>query len=254
MQSGQWSADIDGQLEALWVQAGGSPQPIAVFDADGTLWAGDATEDFLAYVDEKQLFRPSEVRDSVLSHYFALVERDPHEAYAWGARVCAGLAEDQVQDWALDCFEQRTAHRMFSEMGTLIQTLHARQWHVYIVSASPVWVVLPGALHLGIPSERVLAIDVERSEGKLTQTIREPMSMGQGKVACIHETIGGSPLLAVGNSLDDVPMMTLATGLAIVVNPSDGDGIRSSLQQLAVERGWAIHHTATGSQQKGING
>jgi phosphoserine phosphatase len=247
MEYGQWSPSVDEALHVLFTESAGVGAPVAVFDADGTLWSGDASEDFLAYVDKHDLFRPAEEIGPIFSHHSTLYEHDQHQAHVFAVQVCEGQRESQVVDWANACFEDHAAKRVFPEMSALIRALHALHWRVYIVTASPVWVVRPGARLLGVPDECVLAVDVEKSEGILTNRIREPMSMGEGKVACIRQSIGREPLLAVGNSWDDVPMMTHATGLAIVVNPSETDGDRSSLRQLALDRGWAVHYMANES-------
>jgi phosphoserine phosphatase len=254
MEYGQWSPSVDEALHDLLTVSADVEDPVAVFDADGTLWSGDASEDFLAYVDRHDLFRPSEDIGPIFSHHAKLFEHDQHRAHIFAVQVCEGLPVGQVADWAKACFDDHAATRIYPEMVALIRALYALQWRVYIVTASPVWVVLPGARRLGVPDDCVLAIDVEKSEGKLTNRIQKPMSMGEGKVTCIQQSIGRVPLLAVGNSWDDVPMMTLATGLAIVVNPSHTDGERSSLRQMALERGWTVQYTANESQQQGRSG
>lgn len=58
------------------------------------------------------------------------------------------------------------ASKMFEqvvpEMKELVQDLRARGWRVIIVTASPKWIVEPGARWLGLTSEDVIGIEVCR--------------------------------------------------------------------------------------------
>lgn len=46
------------------------------------------------------------------------------------------------------------------EIKELVEDLRARRWRVVIVTASPTWIVEPGARRLGIASEDILGIEV----------------------------------------------------------------------------------------------
>lgn len=47
-------------------------------------------------------------------------------------------------------------------MKGLVQDLRARGWRVVIVTASPKWIVEPGARRLGLGPEDVIGVEVRR--------------------------------------------------------------------------------------------
>lgn len=49
-------------------------------------------------------------------------------------------------------------------MAELVQDLRARGWRVVIVTASPTWIVEPGARRLGLGPEDVLGIEVSQHQ------------------------------------------------------------------------------------------
>lgn len=53
--------------------------------------------------------------------------------------------------------------KVIPEMKDLVEDLHARGWRVVIVTASPAWIVEPGARRLGLGPEDVLGIEVRRN-------------------------------------------------------------------------------------------
>lgn len=50
--------------------------------------------------------------------------------------------------------------KIIPEMEELVKHLRARGWRVVIVTASPKWVIEPGALRLGLGRDDVLGIEV----------------------------------------------------------------------------------------------
>ncbi len=105
---GQWSPDFLSALEQLVENLGGDAAPLAVFDADGTLWGTDANENFLSHLDAHGLVRNSKT-ETIRQEYDRRCEQDKHAGYQWGAQVCAGLRIEQVIAWAQDSYQTRTA-------------------------------------------------------------------------------------------------------------------------------------------------
>ncbi len=244
MNCGQWSPDFLSALEQMVARTGGDSSPVAVFDADGTLWDTDANENFLSHLDTYGLVR-TDGEQSIRQEYDRRCAQDKHAGYQWGAQVCDERPAEQVSEWAQQSYEERTAPFVFDAMRALVTRLVGLQWGVYVVSASPVWTVLPGTNALGIAPENVLALDVERQNGRLTRHLCEPLSMGEGKVACIQKYVGQAPSFAAGNTLDDVPMLRMAETMGVVVNPTGEDGDVSSLLGMAIKNGWHILRTRT---------
>src|SRR3989344_8816134 len=72
-------------------------EPVAVFDADGTLWDTDLGEGFFQHqIDHKLVSLPQDP----WTHYEELKKKDPAEAYLWLAQINQGQKLETVQKWA----------------------------------------------------------------------------------------------------------------------------------------------------------
>ena len=249
---GRFSLELQVALRAALerARARGEDPPVAAFDADGTLWRGDASDDLLDWVHERGLLLvpatwPGErPQDATLKGYCdALCHRSRPEAYAWAAAVYAGLELALVESWAAASWEVRGLHRVNPEMAALVKWLLSEGVRVTIVSASPWWAVVPGARHLGIVPEDVFAVDVDRDGTRLTGQVRLPVTAGEGKVVRFDREVGRRPFLAAGNTVDDLALIEHATQLGFVIDPRPPHGSTADLAAIAAERGFLVHHT-----------
>ncbi len=151
--------------------------------------------------------------------------------YTWSATAYAGHTLEEVTQWAEASYAENIAPHRFAGMEALLQGLMAAGWDVFVVSASPRWAVLPGTDRIGVPRDRVLAIEVEIVDGRLTGRPRPGITQGPGKVTRIQRDIGRVPVFGAGNSVDDLPMLRCVSEGAVVVNPGTMD----------VEAGWHRH-------------
>lgn len=69
--------------------------------------------------------------------------------------VCASVFPVCCPTFAFPC-----AVKVIPEMKELVEDLRARGWRVVIVTASPTWIVEPGARHLGFRPEDIFGIEV----------------------------------------------------------------------------------------------
>lgn len=226
-------------IEAL-IEHSGEHERVAVFDADGTLWAADASERFLDWIDERGLVPPPPGSSSLLAHSDKLCAQSRPTGYSWAAQAMAGQLRGLVQGWAEASFDERVREHIFPATRSVLGMFQRADWDVWIVSASPRWVLLPGARALGVPADRILAIDVEQDGDVLTDRVLEPVTTGQGKVARIRRDIGREPAFVCGNSVDDVPMLGLATGVGLVINPGTLHGVPTDLEATAHAKGWHV--------------
>jgi phosphatidylglycerophosphatase C len=222
--------------------------PIAAFDADGTLWTNDVSDDLLEWVDEHVGLTPPPGSASLKAHCDGLYGVDRLEGYRWSAAAYAGCALTDVSQWSAASFAARGTHGVNPEMRALVQWLLRHGVQVYIVSASPVWAVLPGARLLGLADEAVIAIDVDRQtdasgQTRLTSRVQSPITAGDGKVTRLLAQTGRPPFLASGNTIDDLPLMRSATQLAFAIDPRAAHGKSADLAALALAEGLPIHRT-----------
>ena len=220
---------------------------LAVFDCDGTLWAGDSGEGFFDW----------ELKRGVVSDEIARWARARYTDYKAGNvdedTMCGemvtmhrGLAETDLERVAAEFFEQTFLGNIFPEMWTLVKRLQESGCDVWAVSSTNEWVVRAGMKHFGIPASRVLAAAAQIENGEITdRLVRVPS--GDGKRRAIQEVVGQVPDAAFGNSRWDAEMLALARH-GFAVNPN------ADLKKTAEERGWTVYWPEGAVAPRGIPG
>ena len=212
---------------------------LAVFDCDGTLWAGDAGEGFFAWELDRGVVSDEIVRWA-RPHYADYKAGKVSEDRMCGEMVTMhrGLAESEVQMAAKQYFDEHFVSRIFPEMRQLIRRLQDSDCDVWAVSSTNEWVIREAMQHFGIAGQNILAASAEIKNGRITdQLIRVPS--GEGKPRAIRDVIKKDPDAAFGNSRWDADMLAIARH-AFAVNPNP------DLENTARERGWTIHWPALG--------
>jgi phosphoserine phosphatase len=217
---------------------------LAVFECDGTLWAGDAGERFFDW----------ELRRGLLSDEVARWTRARYADYKAGKvseeQMCGemvtihrGLAESDVLQAAKQFFDENFASQIFPEMRELIRRLQGSGCDVWAVSSTNEWVIRAAMQHFGIGEKKILAATVEIDGGRITdRLIRVPS--GEGKPRAIRNVIGKDPDAAFGNSRWDADMLAIARhGFAVNPNPD--------LEKKAHENGWTVYWPENQDNHKG---
>jgi HAD superfamily hydrolase (TIGR01490 family) len=206
-----------------------------VFDADGTLWAGDVGESFFLWELENKKLLPEQL-SRARQLWRAYQEKRVSERDMWIAATTlqAGLREADVRRWARDFFHQRFERRVFPAMRLAIATLQQRGDRVWIVSASHLWIIQAGAGYLHVSPSNVIAISAKVQHGRITDEVINPVPFQAGKVDAIRDRLPDPPIIAFSDSINDLPMLELATSVRVVINPDD------RLRATALSRGWSI--------------
>lgn len=218
---------------------------VAVFDSDGTLWSEKPIPIQLDFT----VFRMAELAEADPSlrerqPYQAAVERDYHwlgEALVKhyhgddaDLRLLLGAAEPAFEGMAVEAFQaavlrwlKDAAHPVlrrpylscgFTPMLELLRYLEANEFTTYIASGGDRDFMRPCASTIfGIPPERVigsaLGLDFDDSGGDarlVYQSKIEFFDDGPRKPVRIWSRTGRRPLVAVGNSNGDIPMLRFA--------------------------------------------
>jgi phosphoserine phosphatase len=208
---------------------------IAVFDCDGTLWAGDSGAEFL-YWELAQGLLPPKVADWVMARYEEYKAGNVSEEEMCGEMVSIheGLSVADLERAAERFFAEKFAGAIFPDMFELIRQLRESGCELWAVSSTNDWVVTVGVRELGIPQENVLAACVHCAGGKATAMLCRVPS-GPDKAKAIHECINRIPDVVFGNSIHDAAMLKLARH-AFAVNPN------RELTAIAREYNWPIYH------------
>ncbi len=223
----------DKALLFLDLVTGNRPN-IAVFDCDGTLWAGDSGMDFFYWEIERGLIS-RETADWALGRYEEYKAGTVDEVTICGEMVTIhrGIPEGRIRSAAGEFFREKFEHRIFPEMLELTRRLQGQGCELWAVSSTNNWVVEIGAAKFGIPPERVLAAQVEIvGECATERLLRVPTD--ELKAAAIREVIGRPVDAVFGNSLHDLHMMEVARD-AYAVNPNP------DLAHEARHRNWPIY-------------
>lgn len=207
---------------------------LAVFDCDGTLWAGDAGEGFFGW----------ELQRGVVSDEIVRWGRTRYADYKAGKvdedTMCGemvtmhrGLTEAEVQQAAAEYFEENFVGQIFPEMREVVRRLQESGCDVWAVSSTNEWVIRAGMKYLGIDEGKILAASAQIEDGRVTaRLLRVPT--GEGKPRAIREVIRRVPDAAFGNSRWDAEMLELGKH-AFAVNPNP------DLEKTARERKWTVY-------------
>ena len=207
---------------------------LAVFDCDGTLWAGDSGAGFFYW----------ELDHGLVSDEIARWARPRYDDYLAGKvsedDMCGemvtmhrGLYETDLRRAAIEYFDVHMHEHIFPEMRALVGRLQQTGCDIWAVSSTNHWVIRAAMRHFDIPEDRIIAAHVAVENGRVTDRLLRVPS-GEGKPRFIRAMVGKDPDAAFGNSRWDADMLKQAKH-AFAINPN------SDLAQLANESGWTIY-------------
>jgi phosphoserine phosphatase len=208
---------------------------LAVFDCDGTLWAGDAGFGFFDWELTRGLVSDDVVRWARARYEDYLVGTvSEDDMCAEMVTINRGLPVADVMHAAEEFFEEKMLSGFFPEMKDLVFRLQDIGSEIWAVSSTSEWVIQAGMKHFGIPANRILAAAVAVEGGKVTdKVIRVPS--GIGKPQAIRDVIARTPDAVFGNSIWDVDMLEIARH-PFVINPTP------ELLTISGERKWPVYH------------
>jgi len=216
----------------------------AAFDADGTLWNIDAGETFFKHQIKSSGLK--NLPDDPWNHYLDWKERDPYGAYLWLAQINKDHKLSQVRLWAHECLKKQNHWPIFPAQLKLIQWLRSRGVRVFVVTASVKWAVEPFVQLLGLHYDDVIGVETKVHNGLITDEISGVITWKEGKSqALLEKTQGVAPILCVGNTMGDVPLIMSSQLIKLAVSCStEGDELfetELSLQKIARENQWLSH-------------
>jgi HAD superfamily phosphoserine phosphatase-like hydrolase len=219
-----------------------TPNPVAAFDADGTLWDADLGENFFRWqIAHSGLKLPK----NPWEHYRHEKESgDTRKAYLWLAQINAGHSISQVRTWAKQALGKPA---LFPEMQKLIQELQAAKVEIFVITASVKWAVEPGAELYGIDQDHVLGIETEVNDENIVQSTQKGLiTWREGKpAALLARTKGQKPFLCGGNTMGDFALLESASRLRLAVGAAPEDhelwATESKLRQEAAAKNWFSH-------------
>ena len=219
--------------EQFFHQVQSAHPAVAVFDCDGTLWAGDAGSDFMRWsMDSGLLSR--EACDWMDARYRAYLRGEVSELAICGemVQIYRDLREAELRRATHTFFERTVRARIFPEMLELCHQLQAQGVTLWAVSSTNNWLIEDGVKDFGIPAERVLAARVRVTNGLITEELLD-VPTDEGKAQSLARAGLEHPDAVFGNSIHDAAMLAIAKH-PFAVNPSAALGAR------AVAEGWPV--------------
>lgn len=170
-------------------------------------------------------------KEYILKHYSEIANTKGVEAsYRWSSFLFSGSSANELKEYSQTVWEnQKTREdpsRVFPypEMLDLIQFLNENDWDVYIVTASPELVIQSISKELGIEPNKVIGMELKLKNRFLSSEILEPYTYGLGKVKAFQNKTGKLPDLAMGDSMNDFPLLESAK-LSIALDKGNQDFI-----------------------------
>jgi phosphoserine phosphatase len=209
---------------------------LAVFDCDGTLWAGDAGEAFFYWAMEHGLMTKDVAAWAVARYRNYKAGRVDEETMCGEmVTVHAGFTEAELERGAEEFFREKIAMHIFPPMQELVLKLHERGCEIWAVSSTNEWVIHAGARRFGIPPERVLAACAAVEKGCCSPRLVH-VPTDEGKAVVLRERFADGAIdAAFGNTVHDVAMLSLAR-YAFAISPD------ARLEAIARERGWRVYY------------
>lgn len=224
-----WGDSVNNRLESFLE---GSriikERKVAVFDCDGTLLGQSpyylADEALYNYAEKTY----SEKKDSLSSAKMAVIDSLLHgnnvgmDYVQRRISFLSGLSTTEVQQIGEQMFQEKYQSKFYPEMKQLLANLEDFDFEIWVVTASPE--VLYQQLvseNMGIPLNRIIGVKSVIHDGKVTQTLVQPIPQDAGKADAIQTFIKAKPLFVAGNSRGDLEMMNESAGLKMIINPDD---------------------------------
>ena len=213
-------------------------QKMAVFDADGTLWPEDLGHDFFHYQIKHQLIE----KPPWLEQFDSIYKKNPSQACAFIVQCNQGVLLEDYRQW-FKYFLKETPLNVFSFQRDLIEILHKLKVQIFIISASPKWLVEEALNHYDLSVHKTIGIETKIVNGKITDQLLLPLSIKEGKVESFLNTTNQTyPFLVSSNSMSDLSLMNIATHIQwVVAKAQKGERQYNSEQKLlalAKEKNW----------------
>jgi phosphoserine phosphatase len=222
--------ELAARVRALGRESGGG---LAVFDADGTLWREDVGEAFLRHLVSLGWVQLPDGSDPYQA-YERAVDRDRAAGYAYAAQLQSGLEVGRLRTEAVRFAASWVPPRRVADTGKLLELCREAGLAPWVISASPLPIVLAAAPLLGFAPDLCRGVELQIRDGRFTDRVMEPLTYGAGKVAVLGER--ARVALACGDSYQGDLLLLQAAEVAVAVAPKAG----SPLALEARQRGWFI--------------
>ncbi len=135
-----------------------------------------------------------------------------------------------------------TGIRVYREMLNLLHVLKTYGFETYLISSTNVYVARALSRWLRgeddeplVPEERVLGAELVSQSGVYTDRVLDGMPVGEAKLDLLLDNAGRSPVLAMGDSMDDFEMLENCEDVVVVM-----DSGREDVAEKAADMEWLL--------------
>ena len=186
---------------------------MAVFDADGTLWPEDVGHDFFHYQVHKQLIE----KPLWMEQFNTIYKQNSTQTCMSIAQCNQGVLLKDYLQWFLNFLEEHPLN-VFSFQRKLIDILRKLDVQIFVISASPKWIVEEALSYYNLPIHQTIGVQTKIVNGKITDQILLPPPIKEGKVkAFLNTTCNTYPFFVSSNSISDLSILKSATHIRWVV-------------------------------------
>ncbi|MCB1801767.1 MAG: HAD family hydrolase [Gammaproteobacteria bacterium] len=212
--------------------------PLAIFDLDNTLLAGDSDYLWGQFLGEVGAVDRAAYEQENLRFYreYCAGRLDIMEFLAFSLAPLAANEPEQLAQWHARFMREKIEPRITTAAERLVDKHRQAGDTLMIITATNDFVTAPIAARLGIP--HLIATRAERDGERYTGRVAGTPSFRQGKVERLHDWLrdhGGDLDGAwfYSDSHNDLPLLELVEN-PVVVDPDD------ILKQQAGARGWPV--------------
>jgi phosphoserine phosphatase len=202
---------------------------LAIFDADGTMWRNDVSDEFARWTMDE-----GHVPDGGVWDEYVRIYRQDHAA---GCVFMLGFYQGLTHARFLELIHhwwQTTTRHWVVEVIEALHLLAERRYTIWVVTGSPTDTMVP--LQTCLPVDDVVGMDFELdAAGVITGALRGIRCADAGKAEKVSFLWGARPLLfAAGNGSLDAAMMELSSGVKWSVYPNP------TFHAYSLQKGWHI--------------
>lgn len=204
---------------------------VALFDADGTLYRGDAADDFTQWLIAEGRAAPG----ASWEEYTRIYRRDPAAGCRYLLRFYTGLPFDTLGELVWEFWRHHAGRVWIPEVLETMHLLFELGATLWIVTGSSTVSMLP--LRDLLPVHDILGMDLELDEhGFVTGRLAGICCTGEGKAekCCAALRDDQRVIFAAGNGPLDRAMMEISEGVVWSVYPDP------SFTEISRAKGWQI--------------
>ncbi len=171
-------------------------------------------EDYLPNAKMLPRDNPLLLSEIIWKRYESILKTEGMEtAYRWTSFLFSGWSPDEFEAKSLSVWNLKVREGKiypYPSMLSLMELLRKNKWKIFVITASPTIAIRSIISTFGLEKRSVLGMNLKIQDNKLTSTILDPYTYGDGKVSAYKEASTDSLDLSFGDTRNDLPLLRFA--------------------------------------------